>query len=100
MIADDIPAANGGETNSARHPLAGIAFTCVNCDFGELSAERSRDHLTHLQRSAGRRINLVPMVCLNNFYVVTRVQIQCLGRRLQQFESNVHTHAHIGSKYN
>src|SRR3990167_2139068 len=94
VVAHDVAAPDGGKTDARRVALAGHAFAGIDGAVLEVAAERSGDDFTHLERRARGGIDLVAVVRLDDFDVVAGGQR--LGRHLQQFEGDVHAHAHVG----
>jgi hypothetical protein len=94
VVADDVAAADGREADRRRIALAGHAFARIDGAVLEIAAERFGDHLTHLERRARRRVDLVAMVCFDDLDVVAGGQR--LRGHLQQLEGHVDAHAHVG----
>src|SRR5690606_20313950 len=70
VVADDVPAPDGGETDAGGVALAGDAVALEHPDLVEPATERLGDDLPHAQGGAGGRVDLVPMVRLDDLDVV------------------------------
>ena len=75
-----------------------MPVTLVHGALFQIAPQRLGNHLAHLQRRAAGRIYLVAVVRFNDFNVITLRQR--LGSHLQQLESNIHPHTHIGRHHN
>ena len=67
----------GGEADRGRVALAGYAFARIHCDIVELRPSAPAITSPILQRGAGRRIDLVAVMCLDDFDVVAFGKIAC-----------------------
>ncbi len=93
VIADDVAAAHGREADRLRIAFAGGALASVDRDAPKVAPERLRNHLAHLQRGTGRRVDLVPMVRLDDLDVV--FVSEYAGCHLEQAQRDVHADAHV-----
>jgi len=90
VVAHNVATPDGGESNARWVALAGHALAGIDRAVVEITAQRLRDDLAHLERGARRGVDLVPVVRLNNFNVVPGVQR--LGCQCQELQGDVHTH--------
>ena len=97
VVTDDVAAADRREPDRARTALAGMAFARVHGELRERAAEGGGDDLSHLQRRARRRIDLVAMVRLDDLDVVA-VAEHASGE-FDQLEGCVDADAHVGREH-
>src|SRR5690606_15399958 len=89
----DVPAPDGGETDAGGVALAGDAVALEHPDLVEPATERLGDDLPHAQGGAGGRVDLVPMVRLDDLDVVAGREDA--GGQLEQLEGGVDADAHV-----
>ena len=94
MVTHDVATPDGRETNAGGLALAAEPLAVVNRAVFEIAAKRGGDHLPHFQGRAGRRINLVPVVGLDDFDVIAGGERA--GGGLEQLERDIHAHTHVG----
>src|SRR5689334_17877954 len=82
VVTHDIATTHGGKPNGGSRPFARIAFTSVNRNLGEVSAKRMGDYFAHAQRRAGRRIDFMTVMCLDDFDIVPLAEDR--GSQLEQ----------------
>jgi hypothetical protein len=96
VFADDVAAAHGGKADAAAHAFAGVAVAREHALCGQVDAARARHGFAHGQRGAAGCVDLVLVVGLDHFHVVTLAQRA--GGLFQQAQHHVHAHAHVGCK--
>ncbi len=70
VVADDIAAAQRREPDGSRLALAGHAFARIDRAVGERATGAARGRLAQSDRRAGRRVDLVPVMHLDDLDVV------------------------------
>src|SRR5690606_13984361 len=73
-----------------------LPFAAVDGDFLQIAPERIGHHLTHAQGGAGRRIDLVPVVRLDDLDVDLVAEHPRGG--VQQLEAKIHANAEVGGE--
>ena len=96
MIADHIASTHGGEANGFPGARAGLAFTAVHGHLVQITPQRLGHHLTHAQCSPRRRVNLVPVVSLDDLDI--HLVTQYTGSGIQQLQAQIDAHAEVGGK--
>ena len=94
VVADDIAAAQRREPDGSQLALAGHAFARVDRAVAERATGASRGRLAQRDRRAGWRVDLVPMMHLDDLDVVAGPQP--LRGRFDEREEHVDAHAHVG----
>ena len=89
VVTNDVAGSDRAETNGVAIPRTGPAFAAENRDLGKITAQCLGHDLSQTERRARRRIDLVTMMRFD--YLAIGAVAQRLGRRLGQFESEVHT---------
>src|SRR3989338_5467482 len=77
-------------------PRPGLAFATIDGHLSQVATQGLSHHLTHAQRRAGRCIDLVPVVRLDDLDI--HVVAQHPRRGVQQLQAEVHPHAEIGGE--
>lgn len=77
-------------------PARRSALASVDRHFLEVPAERLGHHLAHAQGGAGRRIDLVPVMGLDDLDIHFIAQHPCRG--IQKLQTKVHADAEVGSE--
>src|SRR3989344_5094691 len=98
MIADDIAGTDTGEADGLARTLAADAVPAVHAMLLEITLQYLGNDLTHAQRRARRRIRLVAVMRLDDFHV--HIIAQHTRGGLEQLETEIHAHAHVGREYN
>jgi Fur family transcriptional regulator, ferric uptake regulator len=98
VIANDISATHGGETDGLSIALTSHTLTPVYGTRLQVAPERLSHHFPHAQGSTGWRINLQAVMSLDDFDVVAF--IKDTGSHIQQLEDGIHTDGHIRRKNN
>src|SRR5690606_30763004 len=93
VVADDIAAAYYREADAAGFTRAGFAVASPVGDVGQIFAPGVGDRFAHGQRRSRGRVDLVAMVGLEDFDVVTA--IEQTGRHFKQLERDVHADTHV-----
>ena len=93
MVADDIPAARRGKADRPRLAFAGHAVAAEYAIILEVAPKRLRCRVAQQQRGARRRVDLVPVMHLDDLHVVADAQE--LRALLDQAQEHVDAHAHI-----
>ncbi|SPU65128.1 Uncharacterised protein [Brucella melitensis] len=94
MVANDGTAAQRGKADGAGFARASIAITHAHAVIRQRNVASARCRFTKQQRRAGWRINLVPVVHFQNFYVeIFRPKSLC--RLLHEHGEEIDAEAHI-----
>jgi len=94
VIADDVAAANCGETDLRCRAFAGVAVAAIHGAVGEVATERGGDDFAHAQGGAGRGVDLVPVVGFDDFDIVPGVENP--RGDVEQLEHRIDADGHVG----
>src|SRR5579862_3117623 len=93
VLADDVAAADGMETDLLRRARPDVAFAAMLCFLFQISLQCRSDDFAQFKSGARGRVHLLAMVRLDDFDVVAVAQdTRC---DLGQFEHRVHPHREI-----
>ena len=93
VLADDAAAAQGGKADVAAPARAGVAVAHAHADVVELDAAALGGGLAEHQRRAGRGIDLVPVVHLEDLDV--EVGVERFGDLAREGRQQVDAEAHV-----
>ncbi len=97
VIAHHIAGTHGSETDGLAITRAGLPFTAIHGHFLQITAQRIGNHFTHAQCGTRWRIDLVPVVRLDDFDI--DIIAQHPRSHIQQLEAKVDTHAEVGGEH-
>src|SRR5258706_11592243 len=97
VLADAVAAAQHREPDRRWIAFAGNALATVDRGFLQRAPLRFRDRLTHAERGARRRIDLVPVMHLEDLDV--EALRHCRSGKLQQAQRDIETDAHVRREY-
>ncbi|MNZ93102.1 hypothetical protein D3C78_1121570 [compost metagenome] len=96
VITDHIAGTHGGEADGLAITRTGLAFTAIHRHFLQVAAQRIGNHFTHAQRSTRRRIDLVPVVSLDDLDI--DIITQHPRSHVQQLQAEVDANAEVGGE--
>src|SRR5258708_13284221 len=97
MLTDDIAAANGVKPDRFAIAFPDISLASVHGSASEVPAEGTGDHFAEPERCAGRRVDLVAMVRLEDLHVVSVTERA--RSRLDEPERDVYAGRHVRCLY-
>ncbi len=96
MVAHDVPGTHSREADGLARPRPGLAFATIDGNLLQIAPERLGHHLPHAQSGAGRRINLVPVMRLDDLDI--HIVTQHARRGIQQLEAQIDANAEVGGE--
>ena len=93
MVTDDVSGADRAEPNRVAIPSTGPTFSAIKRNLGKIPPQRLGHDLSQTERRARRCVDLVTVMRFNNLDI--DAVAQRLGRRLGQFESEIHTRCKV-----
>ena len=96
VLTYNIAGADCLETDRLRITFAGDPLAAIDSNLAEITTEHPGNHFSHAQGCARWRIDLVPVMRLDNFDIV--VLADNLRGQGKQLESEIDADTHVGSK--